>query len=108
MNNQNHFNVLIKKNNGKIMDMKLLKGIAKRLIKKNVFVKSLLRDAWVITRLRVYYLFRLANVHMEKVDLDRYNECIKEAEKEINNRMKTHEDEEAHVFNILLKIEGLK
>ncbi|EAR95099.2 hypothetical protein TTHERM_00641270 (macronuclear) [Tetrahymena thermophila SB210] len=100
--------VPLRNHNGQALGIKALKGISKRLIKKNVFVKSLLRDAWVITRLRVYYLFKLANIHMEKVDLDKYQECIKEAEKEIINRLNTHEDEEAHVFNALLKIEELK
>ncbi|KAL4470461.1 hypothetical protein ABPG74_012072 [Tetrahymena malaccensis] len=100
--------VPLKDQHGQILDIKALKGISKRLIKKNVFVKSLLRDAWVITRLRVYYLFKLANIHMEKVDLEKYQQCINEAEKQIVNRLNTHEDEEAHVFNALIKLEELK
>ncbi|KAL4494463.1 hypothetical protein ABPG72_019873 [Tetrahymena utriculariae] len=100
--------VPLRDHEGKILDIEALKGISKKLIKKDVFVKSLLRDAWVITRLRLYYLFKLANIHMEKVNLEKYQQCIKQAEKEIVNRLNTYEDEEANIFYALLKIEELK
>lgn len=35
-------------------------------------------------------------------------ECLEEVEREIDNRVRTHIDEETHVFQILLSIEKLK
>lgn len=82
--------------------------MVKFAILKNVFAKALLRDAWVNTRLKCLLLLRLADIHMESLKMDPYTECINEFKKEIDNRIKTHEDEEVHVFHILYYFQVLK
>lgn len=82
--------------------------MVKFAIQKNVFAKAILRDAWVNTRLKCLHLLRCANQLLESIKTEQYSEIITEFKKEIDNRIKTHEDEEVNVFYVLYMMQGLK